>query len=230
MSQRVSATDLIHEKLRQAIVSGELLGGSLHSIYQVAARFGVSRTPVRDAVLRLADAGMVDIERNRGFRVRGLRVVDIRHVFELRLLLEVPAAAFAARRPSEQLLRELTDLLDALAEAAAAADSARFVQSDRQLHRAIISSTGNDQLVAAVESLRDATQARGLSTMQQSRNLHEIQHEHIPIVEAIRHGDALAASRMMRSHLVETGMLLMRQVASTTGETIHTPWPNDLIP
>ena len=96
--------------LREEIITGALAGGSLHSIYGLAERLGVSRTPVRDAVLRLADAGMVAIERNRGVRIRGLSVDDVRKVFEARLLLEVPAAAHAARHGSDELLQELSEI------------------------------------------------------------------------------------------------------------------------
>ena len=84
---RTSTTDRVHALLREEIVSGKLTSGSLHSIYALATRYGVSRTPVRDAVLRLSDSGMVRIERNRGVRIRGLGVHDIREVFETRLLI-----------------------------------------------------------------------------------------------------------------------------------------------
>lgn len=78
MAGRISTTDRVHALLRDEIVTGALVSGSLHSIYGIADRLGVSRTPVRDAVLRLADAGMVSIERNRGVRIRGLGVQEIR--------------------------------------------------------------------------------------------------------------------------------------------------------
>ncbi|TQL45075.1 GntR family transcriptional regulator [Homoserinimonas aerilata] len=227
--RRVSSTDLIHEKLRTGIVSGELAAGSRHSIYQLAERFGVSRTPVRDAVLRLADAGMLTIERNRGVVIRGLGVEEIRSVFELRLLLEVPAAAAAARAHPPALLAALGGCLAGLDEAAAASDSLAFSAHDRRLHRLILEASGNARLVDMVESLRDSTQVRGVSTMQRSRSLRQVEGEHVPIVEAIREGDADAAARLMREHLVETGRLLMRQVAASSGEAVPQEWPPALV-
>ncbi|MEX1077941.1 MAG: GntR family transcriptional regulator [Homoserinimonas sp.] len=230
MPGRVSTTDRVHALLREEIISGELAGGSLHSIYEMADRLGVSRTPVRDAVLRLADAGMVAIERNRGVRIRGVSVQDIRDVFEARLLLEVPAASHAARHGSDGLLQELSDRVQGLTGAAEEHDEGEFIRLDRELHRAIVLSTGNVRLAEMVESLRDATQAHGVSTIDRTRSIRDVQVEHVPIVEAIRARDADAAAALMRDHLTTTGLLLMRQVASATGEQAPESWPSTLAP
>lgn len=226
MAGRISTTDRVHALLREEIITGALASGSLHSIYEMANRLGVSRTPVRDAVLRLADAGMVSIERNRGVRIRGLGVQDIREVFEARLLLEVPAAAHAATHGSDELLRELGELVAGLTEAVDGPDAVEFNRRDRELHRAIIRSTGNQRLAGMVESLRDATQAYGVSTIDRSRSIREVQVEHVPIIAAIRARDSAEAARLMREHLTATGLLLMRQVAATTGEPMPSaPFP-----
>ncbi|MFI5426488.1 GntR family transcriptional regulator [Aeromicrobium sp. UC242_57] len=105
---RISTTDRVFSSLRESIVSGEFPAGSLHSIYRLADLLEVSRTPVRDAVLRLADLGLVTIERNRGVRIRGVSVADVRAAFELRLMLEVPAAALAARHADATTVEAVT--------------------------------------------------------------------------------------------------------------------------
>lgn len=225
MAERVTATDIVYERLRSAIVSGELAGGEQFSIYQLAERYGVSRTPVRDAVLRLADTGMLEIQRNRGVVVRGTRVSDVREVFELRLMLEVPAAARAAATGSSTLAQALDDQLDRLAAAAEQGDAAEFSAVDRRLHDLILGATGNARLVSTVSSLRDSIIAYGVSTIDRSRTFGEVRTEHEPIVEAIRKGRADEAAEAMRIHLVETGWLLMRQVAATTGENLPESWP-----
>lgn len=230
MAARVSTTDRIHVALREAIVSGELASGSLHSIYQLAERFNVSRTPVRDAVLRLADTGMLQIERNHGVRVRGLKVDDVREVFEARLLLEVPAAAFAAAHVDDALIVGLRACLLELARAVEADDASQFVHGDRKLHAMLMAVSGNRRVSAMVESLRDATQASGVWTADRSRSLHQIHREHEPIIEAVVAGDVEGAARLMYDHLVETAKLLMRQVASTSGEVVPENWPGGLVP
>ncbi|EAR25850.1 Bacterial regulatory protein, GntR family protein [marine actinobacterium PHSC20C1] len=230
MTPKVTTTDRIHIAIREAILSGELASGSLHSIYQLADQFNVSRTPVRDAVLRLADAGMLEIERNRGVRVRGLKVDDIREIFELRLLLEVPAAALAATIADDALKSGLRDCIVEFAKATDADDAPKFMQSDRRLHELILAVSRNSRLSATVKSLRDMTQAYGILTADQSRSLRQIQHEHEPIVDAIIAHDTEIAARLMYEHLVETATLLMKQVSKVSGEPIPENWPGGLIP
>ena len=192
MPNRISTTDRVHALLREEIVSGKLTSGSLHSIYALATRYGVSRTPVRDALLRLSDSGMVRIERNRGVRIRGLGVHDIREVFETHLLIEVPAASYAAAHSTPTLIAELEARLATLADATDDCDAAEFSRRDRDLHRTILAFTGNQRLVDLVESLRDLTQSFGVSTIARSRSVQQVQAEHAPIVDAIRTGDAIS--------------------------------------
>ena len=229
MTQRISTTDRVHAAIRDAIVAGELPAGSMHSIYQLAESYGVSRTPVRDAVLRLADAGMLEIARNQGVRIRGLSLREVREIVETRMLLEVPAAAQAARVADQALIDRMDATLAELERHAAAGNRAEFAQHDRALHRLFLDASGNRRVTALVESLRDSTQAMGISTMEISRSLHEVELEHVPIVEAIRAGDPAAAARLMHEHLATTGRLLMAQVAITSGEALPDPWPSTLV-
>jgi DNA-binding GntR family transcriptional regulator len=209
---RDRASDTVFLALRDAILTGALPESSEHSIYEFAERFGVSRTPVREAVLRLADLGMVEIRRNRGVRIRGLSAVEVRAIFELRLLLEVPAAIAAAQLRSPVTVAGLREALGAMATAADSDDIAGFALWDRALHDAIIGALDNQRLLDVVSDLRDATQAMGASTMNRARRLAEIEEEHEPIVEAIERGDVRAAERTMRDHLVNTGRTLLQQV------------------
>lgn len=211
MADRVSATDRVFAALRDAIVSGEIEPGSRHSIYRLAEEHDVSRTPVRDAVLRLADAGLVRIERNRGLVVRDVTPDDIREVFELRLLLEVPAAREAARSLGESDADRLRQALEDLASAAVQEDVARFEQVDRSLHAIIDASLGNERLVAQVTELRESIQSRGAVTVHRSRGLQDVLAEHVPLVEAVLRRDPEAAASAMRDHLVHTAALLVAE-------------------
>src|SRR5262245_57785709 len=113
-----SLADQAVAAIRAAVRDGTLLPGQLYSAYQVAGYLGVSRSPVREALMRLAEAGMVTFERNRGFRIVVPGAADIAEVFQLRLLLEVPAARRAAARPPAGLATRLTAELDQMRAAA----------------------------------------------------------------------------------------------------------------
>jgi DNA-binding GntR family transcriptional regulator len=225
----MKASDQVFAALRDAIVGGELATGSRHSIYELADRFGVSRTPVREAVLRLADTGMVTVEKNRGVRIRGLSVVEIAEIFELRLLLEVPAARFAAAQADAALLDALVERLEAriagMQAAIAADDVSAFLEHDRGLHDDILAGYANERMRRTVSALRDATQAMGASTMNRTRGLQEVEVEHLPVVAAIRARNAEAAASAMREHLERTARLLMRQMADVSGEPVPAAWP-----
>jgi DNA-binding GntR family transcriptional regulator len=197
--------------LRDAISTGELVAGSLYSVNQVATMLGISRTPVREAILGLVDGGVVQVERNRGFRVvvpDDQRVADI---FDLRLMLEVPAARRAVESSSNALTARLEAAFNAMLLAASDDDETAFVGHDRSFHAAILEAAGNELLLTVVAGLRDGILTLGASTAGRSRSLRAIADEHGPLLLAVRAADANAAEAAMREHLEHTRALLLSQ-------------------
>jgi DNA-binding GntR family transcriptional regulator len=215
-----SLADQAAAAIRQAVRDGMLQPGRLYSAYQIAAFLGVSRSPVREALMRLAEAGMVAFERNRGFRIVRPGPQDIAEVFHLRLLLEVPAARRAAGHSSGELVAELRAELARMRSAAVEHDKSLFMRHDQHLHALIMASAGNARLVSLVDNLRDLTRLLGASTVDRSRDLDDIAEEHVPILDAISAGDVAAAGHAMANHVSHTGTLLVAQaVAEAGGET-----------
>jgi len=212
-----SLTDQVAAAVRAAVRSGDLVPGRLYSAYQLAELLGVSRSPVREALLRLAEAGMVTLERNRGFRVVLPGAREIAEVFHLRLLLEVPAVAHVASSPRAGLAEALYAELAAMRAAADAHDEARFMSHDRELHQLMLEAGGNRRLVATVNHLRDIARLLGASTVDRSRSLTDIADEHEPIVRALETGDADRVADLMRAHLEHTGRLLVAQALRESG-------------
>jgi DNA-binding GntR family transcriptional regulator len=102
----LSMRQQIHSQIKAMLISGELAPGELCSVYQLAELFGVSRTPVREALLQLAREGLLQAERNRGFRVVVSSAHDLDEISEIRMLLEVPAMMKVARlepRPTKEI-------------------------------------------------------------------------------------------------------------------------------
>ncbi|OJU82390.1 MAG: hypothetical protein BGO11_10640 [Solirubrobacterales bacterium 70-9] len=201
--------DQVETYMRDAINSGEWSAGELHSVGEVADEFGVSRTPVREAVLQLADAGLVAFERNVGFRILRSTPSQIVEIFHLRLLLEVPATRLTARDAGEETLATMRAELAEMSAAAKKGDESLFMQHDRYFHDAAISGAGNDRLITTVDRLRDATRLIGASTVERRRSLFDIADEHRPILDAFERRDAAAAAAAMRDHVVHTGSLLL---------------------
>jgi DNA-binding GntR family transcriptional regulator len=223
-----SLTDQAVAAIRQAVCSGALQRGQLYSAYQVAAMLGVSRSPVREALMRLAEAGMVRLERNRGFRVVIPGPADIADIFQLRLLLEVPAARRAAQQMSTDVVAGLRAELAQMRAAALDHDEALFMRHDQHLHHLIRGATGNGRLVSLVDNLRDVTRILGASTVDRSRDLDAIADEHEPIVGAIAAGNVTAAGEAMMHHVSLTGKLLVGQAVAEAGgqKRADEPWAN----
>lgn len=218
-----NVTDQVYDRLREAILSAELQPDSLHSVLEFAEELGVSRTPVREAALRLADAGMVTIERNRGIRISSSNVTDVRWVFEFRLLLEVPAARAAASLPDGEVLENLEKhLAGMMAIGDRGGDHAMHVHH-RAFHEAIAETFANDRIGSLLNLLRDGIRARS-HAIPKGRGNHAIAEEHRPILEGIKAADCSGAGRAMAFHLVSSGTLLMEQVGKVTGEEVPYGW------
>ncbi|MBG6184305.1 DNA-binding GntR family transcriptional regulator [Arthrobacter sp. CAN_A214] len=209
-------TDRTIEAVREGIRAGTLVPGELYSVYRLANELGVSRSPVRDALLRLAETGMVAFERNRGFRVVLPGARELTEIIAVRLALEVPAAERAAVRAQESDHAALQAEYEAMQSSVAAGDETAFLLHDQRLHALLLELAGNTHATRIIENLRDATRLVGTSTIRRSRSLEDVYLEHRPILDAIAGGDAPAAGAAMRRHLESTGRLLLREAAGTS--------------
>lgn len=218
--QPSSLTDQVVVAIRKAAQSGELIPGRLYSAYQISDLLGVSRAPVREALMRLSEAGLVRMERNRGFRLITPSAREIAEIFHLRLLLEVPMARIAAARRTPVRNRSLKERLCEMRRAGQQHDEALFMLHDREFHEDILRASGNHRLVATVGALRDTARMLGASTVDRSRSLSDIADEHAPIATAIAAGDPDAAAARMAEHITHTGRLLVAQALRADGNPI----------
>ncbi|MEU4220645.1 GntR family transcriptional regulator [Actinoplanes sp. NPDC026623] len=201
--------DAVVRAVRDGVAAGELVPGTTYSVYQLADLLGVSRSPAREGLLRLAEAGLVEIHRNRGFRVLPPSVHDIEEIIGIRLALEPGAARRAAEHGTDEQHATIRSALDAMADAAARGDDARFWPADRLLHDLLLRASGRPRTAAIVERLRTTTALLGPPTTASGRTLLEIHAEHEPVVAAVLARDGAGAEAAMRAHLEATGGLLV---------------------
>ncbi|WP_432189434.1 GntR family transcriptional regulator [Streptomyces sp. Tue6028] len=156
--QRSSVRGQILDALRTALVAGELAPGEVYSAPVLGERFGVSATPVREAMQQLALEGAVEVVPNRGFRVveRGTR--ELGELAEVRALIEVPVMLRLARTVPTGRWAELRPLAEATARAASSGCRATYAESDRAFHRAVLALSGNNQLVQIADDLHRRAQ------------------------------------------------------------------------
>ncbi|HCA84855.1 MAG TPA: GntR family transcriptional regulator [Streptomyces sp.] len=196
-----SLRDRALEVLRQAIVSGQVHPGELYSASALARRLGVSVSPVREAMLTLANEGIMEPVRNRGFRLTELTEQDLAEVFELRLLLEVPAVVNLAGTDLSAHMAALGEKVEAIERAAAAGDVNTFLARDRDFHLALLELNGNRRLVDQVAVLRDQTRLYGMAELADKGMLDEAAAEHRTLLAALAAGDAELLRRLMTEHL-----------------------------
>lgn len=207
----------VMEYVRAAVISGVMHPEELYSVYKLAEELQVSRSPVREGLLRLEEAGLIRFERNRGFRVVPTTPSDVAEIFSIRIALEVPAARRAAQA-ADRHVATLSDVRGRMSDAAAVGNDELFFELDRELHDEILVASGARRAREIVERLRISTRLLGASTVRTHRGYDDICREHDPIIDAIVGGDSETAGRAMEAHLVSTGQLLVAQVLQRTGE------------
>lgn len=215
-AHQVSLTELVGRAVREGIRARQLIPGQIYSVQQIADLVGVSRSPAREALLKLADAGLAVFERNRGFRVVLPQARDIAEIFAVRLALEPAAAERLARGADSTDLDGLRDRMAAMTANADGRLEDDFWSTDHEIHGFILREAGNRRAAAIVESLREITAMLGEPTSSGSRSLADIEAEHRTIVDEILLGDSLGARDAMEAHLTSTGQLLMAQTAGVS--------------
>ncbi|MFF7989458.1 GntR family transcriptional regulator [Kitasatospora xanthocidica] len=193
--------DQVAHALRAALISGELRPGVVYSAPALAADFGVSATPVREAMLDLAREGLVEAVRNKGFRVTELTERDLDDYTEIRALIEVPTVGRVTRTATEEQLERLRPQAEAIVAAARKHDLIGYLEADRQFHLDLLGLAGNARLVDVVGDLRKRSRLYGLNRLDERGELVSSAEEHLELLDLMIAGDADAAEACMTRHL-----------------------------
>lgn len=196
-----SLRERVEVALEAAIRSGEMPPGELFSAPALAARFGVSATPVREAMLNLEKKGLVETVRNKGFRVTIVSEEDVREIVAVRRLLEPPVMREVAGRIPEESYGELRALADAIVRNAAEGDLAAYLEADRVFHAALVGFTGNRRLTSLVSDLRQLTRLPGLAGLVATQELAASAAEHHDLLTLLESGRAEEAEQLMHRHI-----------------------------
>jgi len=198
-----SVVDQVYEAIRERITSGSLPRGARVHQEDLAEELGVSRTPVREALRRLAAEGLVEMRTNRGARVADIDQGGMRGAYDARLVVEPGAARLAAaRRLAEPLARMRAA---AVAQRRSLRNVERSFEANREFHLALVAASGNEYLVQLAERLWVARIGATIYERQvetQERMVLDVR-EHELILEAIEAGDSRRAESLTRRHLAD---------------------------
>lgn len=212
VSERGTAKDRALRYVKTQVLTGAFPGGELISEGDVAAALGMSRTPVREAFLRLEAEGLLRLYPQRGALVVPVSPDEVRAVIEARLILEQFAALQVVRRgpaAGAAMFERLSRTLQRQRDAAATPDWAEFLDADREFHSITLQESGNAILSDFYSSLRDR-QMRMIreSTVRDPHRMTTIMDEHVAIAEALRDGDLERSLSAVRTHLASTATAL----------------------
>jgi DNA-binding GntR family transcriptional regulator len=202
LRERRSLREEITSILRGAVMSGELVPGVVYSAPSLAEQFGVSATPVREAMLDLAKEGLVEAVPNKGFRVVQLSGEELDALTEIRALLEIPVVRRLAERGVDPAaIDALRPLAAAVEDAALRRDFIAHVTHDLDFHLGLLALAGNPRLVEIVRSLRQGSRLYGLRHIQDDSAAVASFHEHAELLDRIAAGDADGTEALMRRHI-----------------------------
>lgn len=208
MNQRIerggSASDHAYETLRSMVLELELAPGAPLAETEVSERLGVSRTPIREALGRLAREGLVRQHPGRGAFVSEISVPDLVELYQMREALESHAVRLAAETVDEhgrQTLREISEALELEREALERGETDSYYRLIARLDEAVVQMANNKRLAnALVETWAQISRARRVASRSPSRMLATVD-EHISLITAISDGDDERAAKEVRVHV-----------------------------
>lgn len=214
----MTAVDLAYVYTKERILDGRFVGGLMISEGDVSADVGVSRTPVREAFLRLASEGFLELYPKRAALIVPVSASEVESVMETRLIVEqfaIGKTLSSGNELSSQLASAMADQ-ERLAERG---DARGFVEADREFHRVFIVASDNFILLQLYDSLRDRQSRMGLTALARDADrTRRIMDEHRSIVEAVNAGDCDAATGAIRHHLHEQTLVLLQQASAVPAE------------
>lgn len=204
--RQLSRAEFVYKKLREGIRFGEFKPGQRLREAELATELKVSRTPIREAIRRLASDGLVEVAPSRGVMIIELDKQQVRELYALRAVLEGAAARFAAQHATTDEVREMRALLKLIEKAKKSSDIAHF---NRLFHTAIGEAAHNRYLTQALSQLADSLALLPGTTFEAPGRTDEANQEHVAILDAIEARDAERAEDAARRHIQNASVARM---------------------
>lgn len=217
-----TAVDHAYEMIWRKLIRGERTPGDRITDTELAAQLGLSRTPVRQALHRLAQEGLIRLDARRGFSVRAFTAQDVIEVYQVRAVLEVLALRLAAPRLTPEHIAEQLDMLHRVRTALRLERDERSVllhlEADLKLHNLLIETSGNTRLIRLLADLRSQqTLFQYWDTSYPERN-EAAAEEHEVILLALAAGDTARAELALEQHILNARLRVLTDLFGMDGE------------
>ncbi|HLJ60124.1 MAG TPA: GntR family transcriptional regulator [bacterium] len=204
ISDQKTVGQQVYEELRQRIVHGRLRPGQRLNEARIAQDMGISRAPVREAVQRLRQDGLVTTKPRHGPVVAEITAADAAHLYRLRSALEELAVVLFIERGAQGALKELEDVVKAMIEAGQAGNLAQMVEQDVRFHEALCEHSGNPLLSRIYQMISAQFRIAAIQDDARTAELSEIARAHAELLETIGQRDVSAAVSRLREHILST--------------------------
>jgi DNA-binding GntR family transcriptional regulator len=203
--------DNVTDALRDLIVSGELLPGTKVREHALCERFGVSRTPLREALKVLASEGLVRLMPRRGAFVAEITQTEIDELFPIMAALEALAAETACGRITDDEIEKLKQMHRQMYAFHAAGVETDYLRLNRQIHHTLFEIAGNSSLTALYEQMLVRIHSVRFVARKTAEQWQRAVDEHVAIMAAIEQRDGLRVGRLLKRHLLETAVPIARE-------------------
>ena len=201
IKQPESLSKMAYEVIRQSILSGQWLVGELYNEKAIAADLGISRTPVREALLELASQDLIIFMPRRGLMLNRFTSSDVDEIFELRKAIELASVEKIANISSMPDLLAIEESLLNQRKAVQQKDYIAFMDADRMFHTSFSTLTGNRRIISILENIRDMIHVMGVNALSLKGRAVKVIEEHQVIFKTVKEGNAEEARRAMAYHL-----------------------------
>lgn len=200
-----SLNDLAYENLKEGILGGRLVAGRLYSELELARHLGISRTPVREALLRLAAENLIVFHPRKGMSINFFSKEDIENLFELREAIEEKAVDKIVGNLEKDQIRELRAILrEQEACLGDHFDENLFLEVDKRFHLFLIEASGNRFMVQTYNSIRDYITIPAREALSKKGRAYEVVQEHRAIFKALSDGNVPKVQETVKKHLVNS--------------------------
>lgn len=200
--------DEVADRLRELITRGELAQGERLNERMLTERFGISRTPLREAVKILSAEGLVTLLPNRGAVVTTITRADVEDMFQVMAVLEALAGELAAQRASEKDIAAVAELHRRMRDCHAAGDLAGYFEFNQRIHQRIVDCAGNSELADAYRRISGRIRrARYMANLSKSR-WNEAMEEHEQILDALTKRDKERLKSLLVVHLTNKAQVI----------------------
>jgi len=212
ISRAKSLKEQAYDKLKELIITGALEPGALHNEKRLAEALGVSRTPVREALLELSREGMVAFVPGKGVEICKFTAQQVREVFEIRKIIEGYIIKKIASQVTPEDIKEIDENISNQEKMLLKTERLAFIEYDKQFHLYLASKIGNQQIESILDNLRDQMHLMGIRAVEDESRMKQVIEEHRAIFSGLKEGNPQKAFDALIDHLENTEKTIAEKI------------------